>query len=106
MKNIVYMGPFARVDYNITLCRLQSRLQYMYHGQPYARVDLNPVPESTGIPPVRDLRFGLCTRNQCTLMNITNIGGDYSLYLDILKRPRSDSYTRAIYEKLIPYLRL
>jgi hypothetical protein len=41
------MGPIARVDYNLTLCRLQSRLQHMYHGRPYARVDLNPMPEPT-----------------------------------------------------------
>jgi hypothetical protein len=34
------MGPHAGVDYNLTLCRLQSRLQHMYHGQTYARVDL------------------------------------------------------------------
>ncbi len=43
------MGPYAGVDYNLTLCRFQSRLQHMYsyHGQPYARVDTNPMPEST-----------------------------------------------------------
>jgi hypothetical protein len=40
------MGPYARADYNVTLCPLLSRLQHIYHGQPYARVDLNPVPES------------------------------------------------------------
>ncbi len=36
------MGPYAGVDYNLTLCRLQSRLQKIYHMQPYsyARVDL------------------------------------------------------------------
>ncbi len=39
------MGPYARVDYNLNLCRLQNRLQHMYHGQPYARIDLNPMPE-------------------------------------------------------------
>ncbi len=33
------MGPYARVDYNLTLYRLQSQLKHMYHGQPYARVD-------------------------------------------------------------------
>jgi hypothetical protein len=33
------MGPYAEVDYNITLCRLH----HMYYGQPYARVDLNPI---------------------------------------------------------------
>jgi hypothetical protein len=27
--------------------RLQSRPQHKYHGQPYARVDLNPMPDST-----------------------------------------------------------
>jgi hypothetical protein len=37
------MGPYARVDYNLPLCPLQSRLQHIYHGQPYARVDLNPI---------------------------------------------------------------
>jgi hypothetical protein len=38
------MGPYAGVDDNLTLCRLQSRLQLKYHGhgQPYARVDFIP----------------------------------------------------------------
>jgi hypothetical protein len=40
------MGPNARVYYNLTLYRLQSRLQQIYHGQPYARVDLNFNPQS------------------------------------------------------------
>jgi hypothetical protein len=46
------MGPYAGVDYscNLTLCPLQSRLQRIYHGQPYARVDLNPMPESSLSP--------------------------------------------------------
>ncbi len=35
---MVYVG----VDYNFTLCPLQSRLQHIYHGQPYARVDFIP----------------------------------------------------------------
>jgi hypothetical protein len=38
------MGPYAGVDYNLTLCRLQSRLG---GRQPYAKVDLNPMPEWT-----------------------------------------------------------
>jgi hypothetical protein len=46
-ENMENMGPYAGVDYNLTLCRLQSRLQHMYHGQPYARVDLNSMPEPT-----------------------------------------------------------
>jgi hypothetical protein len=39
------MGPYAGIDYNLTLSPLQSRLQHIYHGQPYARVYLNPMPE-------------------------------------------------------------
>ncbi len=45
-RNMVY-GKFFLVTYawvDLTLCRLQSRLQRMYHGQSYARVDLNPMP--------------------------------------------------------------
>ncbi len=42
------------VDYNLTLCRLQSRL-HTYHVQPYARVDLNSI-EST-LSPSRGLRI-------------------------------------------------
>jgi hypothetical protein len=46
------MGPCDGVDYNLTLCPLQRRLQlqHIYHGQPYARIDLNPMPESTLSP--------------------------------------------------------
>ncbi len=36
------MGPYAGVDYN--------RLRQMYQGQPYAGLDLNPMPESTLSP--------------------------------------------------------
>jgi hypothetical protein len=36
------MEPYAGVDYNLALCPLQSRLQNIYHGQPYARVDFIP----------------------------------------------------------------
>ncbi len=40
----------------LTITSLQSRLQYMYHLQPYARVDLNPMPEST-LSPNQGLRI-------------------------------------------------
>jgi hypothetical protein len=46
----VYGGPYAGIDYNLTLCPLQSRLQHIYHWQPYARVDLNHMPETTLAP--------------------------------------------------------
>ncbi len=46
----------AIVDYNLTLCRRQSRLQHIYHGKPYARVDLNPMQEST-LSPSQGLRI-------------------------------------------------
>jgi hypothetical protein len=37
-KNIVWRvwDPYAGVDYNLTLCPLQGRLQHIYHGQPSA----------------------------------------------------------------------
>jgi hypothetical protein len=44
------MEPYTGVDYNLTLYPLQSRLQHIHHGQPYARVNLNPMPESTISP--------------------------------------------------------
>jgi hypothetical protein len=37
------MGPYAEVDYNLALCRRQ----HIYHGLSNARVDLNPMQEST-----------------------------------------------------------
>ena len=40
------MRPYAGVDYNLTLCPLQ----HTYHGQPNARVEVNPIPESTLSP--------------------------------------------------------
>ncbi len=52
------MGPYAVVDYKLTLCRRQSRLQHIYHGQLYARSTLT-LCQSRLYPPVRDLGFGL-----------------------------------------------
>ncbi len=56
-----YVGPYAGVDYNLTLCRLQSRLQHHTMG--------NPSPESTLTlcrsrlySPISDLGFGLWTK--------------------------------------------
>ncbi len=37
------MGPYARVDYNLTLCPLQkSTLAHLRWATPYARVDFIP----------------------------------------------------------------
>ncbi len=36
------MGPYAGVDYNLTLCALQSRLQHIYQAT-HARVDLKGI---------------------------------------------------------------
>ncbi len=41
-KNMVYGTLCRSWLYNLTICPLQSRLQYIYHGQPYARVDFIP----------------------------------------------------------------
>jgi hypothetical protein len=54
-----YMETYAGVDYNLTLCPLQSRLQHIFNGQPYACVDLNPICQSRLYPPVRDFGYGL-----------------------------------------------
>ncbi len=53
---MVYGTLDAGVDYNLALCPLQSRLQNIYHGQPYDTVDLNPIPEST-LSPSQGLRI-------------------------------------------------
>jgi hypothetical protein len=55
LKKSMLHGPYityiyAGGDYNLTLCPLQSRLQHIYHAQPYARVDLNPMTEPTLSP--------------------------------------------------------
>jgi hypothetical protein len=42
------MGPYAGVDYNLTLCPLHSRLKHIYQGQ--SKVDRNPMLESTLSP--------------------------------------------------------
>ncbi len=52
-RETLCMGLYAGVDYNLTLC---DRLQHMYHGKPYVRVDLNPMPEST-LSPSQGLRI-------------------------------------------------
>jgi hypothetical protein len=55
-----FIGP---VDYNLTLCPLQSRLQLIYRGQPFARVDLF-LCLSRIYSPVRDFEFGLSKLQQ------------------------------------------
>ncbi len=48
------MGPYAGVDYNLTLYPLRSRLQHIYNRQA-------TLCQSRLYPPVRDFGFGLCT---------------------------------------------
>jgi hypothetical protein len=36
------MGPYAEVDYNLTLGPLQIRLQHIFHGQPHATMPERP----------------------------------------------------------------
>ncbi len=38
-KHCIWDPICAGVDYNLTLCPPQSRLQHIYDGQPYAGVD-------------------------------------------------------------------
>jgi hypothetical protein len=44
------MGPYVGADNNLPLYRIQSRLKHTYNGLPSARVDLNPMSESTLSP--------------------------------------------------------
>ncbi len=45
------MGPYAGVLSSTITSLVQCQLQHMYQGQTYARVALNPMPESTLYPP-------------------------------------------------------
>jgi hypothetical protein len=54
-----YMGPCAGVDYNLILCRLQSRLRTCTMGNPMLESTLT-IFQSRLYSPVRDLGFGLC----------------------------------------------
>ncbi len=47
----------------LTITSLQSRLQHIYHGQPYAMVDLNPMPEFDFILPSGSLDLASEMRN-------------------------------------------
>jgi len=71
------MGPYAGIDYNLTLRLLQSRFQYMYshHGPPYAKVDLKPMPEST-LSLSRGLRIWplVSCKIVCTVPTINKVG--------------------------------
>ncbi len=66
-KNNMVYGTLAGVDYNLTLCPLQSRLQHIYNGQPYARLDLT-LCQSQLYPPTRDFGFGLFGNLDVTLI--------------------------------------
>jgi hypothetical protein len=66
------MGPYAGVNFNLALCRLQD----MYHRQPYAKVDRNPMPEWT-LYPTLGLRIWPLYCN-CTLMEGSEIDPTFS----------------------------
>ncbi len=51
------MGSYSEVENNLPLCRLQSRLQHIYHGQPYARVDFIPQSGTQDVASVCDVFF-------------------------------------------------
>jgi hypothetical protein len=68
------MELYAGVDYNLTLC---DRLQHMYHGEPYARVDLNPMPEST-LSPSQGLRIWPLSRARSLHINRLNVTPNHS----------------------------
>jgi hypothetical protein len=51
------MGSYAGVDYNHTLCPLQIRIQHLYHGKTYARVDFIPQSGTMNSPQLCLLRL-------------------------------------------------
>jgi hypothetical protein len=54
-RKIWCIGPYAGVDYNLTLCPLQSsRSQHIYRGQPYMPKSTLTLRQSRLYPPVRD----------------------------------------------------
>ena len=61
------MGPYAGVDYNLTLCPLQSRLQHIYPGLG------NPMPQST-LSPSQGLRIWPLTSRSLTGRGIRKTG--------------------------------
>ncbi len=65
---------YAGVEYNLTLCPLRSREQNIYRGQPYARVDLNPICQSQHCLPVRDFGFSLWSLD--FFIRSCNLGGE------------------------------
>ncbi len=72
--SVTVKGPFAGVDYNLTLCPLQSRLQHIYVAlathMPESTVTLY---QSRLYHPVRDFGFGFWTRKTIFVHNrITN----------------------------------
>ncbi len=82
------MGPYAGVDYNLTLCPLQSRHQHIHHGQPYARVDLNQC-QSRLYPPVKDFGFGLSSF-------VRRLWGEtFHSFLPFMSRGDCSSFTHA-----------
>jgi hypothetical protein len=55
-----FMGPSAGVEYNLTLCPLQSRPQHICYGHLMPESTLT-LCQSRLYPPVRDFVFDLCT---------------------------------------------
>ncbi len=53
------MGPYAGVDYDLTSCPLQSRLQHIYYGQPFDRFDPLTLCQRRLNPLVGYFEFGL-----------------------------------------------
>jgi hypothetical protein len=76
-----FMRPYVGVDYNLSLCPLQSRLQRIYHG--------NPMPEPT-LSPSQGLGLDLASalkRKEClyctTLENVQSVEIRYNATVKI-----------------------
>ncbi len=84
------MGPCAGVDQKLTLCPLQSLLQHVYHGQPYARGDLNSYARVDFIlqSGILDLASGITV----LLKQLLSFTSGYILYSNNVQEERATWY--------------
>jgi hypothetical protein len=64
------MGPYAGVDFNLTLRQLQSRLRHIHYGQPYMPESTLTLCHSRLYYPVRVLKFGLRQELRSTKLTV------------------------------------
>jgi hypothetical protein len=85
--------PMLELTYNLTLCPLQ----HIYHGQPYARVDLNLMSEQT-LSPVRNCGFSLSALAPMRTTPVNESAELTRASLSSHRRWSSSNWTGTVYE--------